>query len=124
MAPIIIRAAATLIEWELIKGADNDLVLPVLDSADQPVDMAGWTGKAQIRRSAVEPVLHEWTTEGANPNAEIDGTELMLHVVGSVTSTWGWTDAQVSVEVTEPAPSGRVHVIAVGTIRARQEITQ
>jgi hypothetical protein len=124
VAPIVIRPAATLIEWELIKGADFDLVLEVLDKAEQAVDITGWTGKAQIRRSEDEPVLAEWNT--ADGTAEVDGTELVLHVDGAITSAWEWTNAQIAVEVYEPPVGGRAraHPIAVGTIRARQEITQ
>lgn len=122
MAPIVITPAATLLEWTLIKGDDFALELPVLDFAEQAVDMTGWTAKAQVRRSEVEPVLHEWTTEGVSPNATITGSTLVLDVVGDVTTAWPWTSAQISVEVTEP--DGRAHTIARGTIRARAEITQ
>lgn len=127
MASVVIRPAATQLDWTLIKGDDFSLLLPVLDAADQAVDITGWTAKAQVRRSEVEPVLHEWATAGATPNAEIDGSTLVLLVDGAVTSTWGWTDAQISVELTEPpvgAEPGRVHTIARGVIRARSEITQ
>lgn len=122
MAPVVIEPAATLLEWTLIKGDDFALELPVLDVANQPVDITGWTAKAQVRRSAVEPVLHEWTTGGGSPNASIAGSTLTLNVVGAVTTAWPWTAAQISVEVTEPG--GRAHTIARGSIHARSEITQ
>lgn len=126
MAPTVITPAATVLDWTLIKGDDFALELPVLDAAEQAVDMTGWTAKAQVRRSAAEPVLHEWTTvatvEAPTPNAVIAADLLTLHVDGAITTTWGWTAAQISVEVTEP--DGRAHTIARGTIRARDEITQ
>lgn len=122
MAPTVITPAATVLDWTLIKGDDFALELPVLDAAEQAVDMTGWTAKAQVRRSAVEPVLHEWTTEGVTPNATIATSTLTLDVDGAITTTWGWSAAQISVEVTEP--DGRAHTIARGTIRARDEITQ
>jgi hypothetical protein len=126
VAPTRIVSAATSIEWELIKGDSFDLLLPILDGAEQAVDITGWTAKAQVRRSSADPVLHEWTTVATvatpTPNAEISGSTLTLHVDGVVTSAWGWSDARVSVEITEPG--GRAHTVAIGVLRARQEITQ
>lgn len=48
--------------------------VPVLDSANQPVPMTDeWSARAQVREhETADVVLHEWTTEGLTPNAEID----------------------------------------------------
>ena len=127
MAPTRIEPAATLLDWTISKGDDYSVRFPVLDAVNQAVTVTGWTAKAQVRRSDVEPVLHEWTTEGVDPNASTDGDGLVLELVGAVTSEWGWQNAQFSIELTEPPDGqtpGRVHTIARGTIRARQEITQ
>lgn len=120
MATEVLRPAATAIDWTILKGDSFDLVLPVLDAANQAVDITGWTAKAQVRRSAAEPVLHEWSA--AENNLAIVGGEVVLQVIGSATSLWPWKTAQISVEVTDP--DGDPHTIAHGVVRALDEITQ
>ena len=127
MASTRIEPAATQIDWTVSKSDDYQVRFPVLDAVNQVVTITGWTAKAQVRRSEADPLLHEWTTEGGSPNAAIDGDGLVLDLIGSVTSEWGWSAAQFSIELTEPPEGqtpGRVHTIARGVIRARQEITQ
>jgi len=123
MAPLQLRPAATDIEWWVIKGETYDIHVPVLDEEGDPVELTGYAAKAQVRRSEREPVLHEWSTEGADPNAEIDGAEVVLHVLGEQTSEWQWADALVSIETYAPITQ-LPRVIAQGRIHALPEITQ
>lgn len=120
MATEVLRPAATIIDWSVLKGDSIDLVLSVLDRTDAPVIVDGWTAKAQVRRSPVEDVLYEWSA--AQNNLEIGGDEVRLIVDGADTALWAWSVARISVEVTDP--DGRAHTIAYGTIRALDEITQ
>lgn len=120
MAPIRVVPAATPIEVELIKGDSSELTVPVLDAANQPVDVTGWTGLSQIRRSETEPVLHEWSAAAANIHLTSAG--VVLDVDGTVTSLWAWRDAHISVEVT--GPDGKPHTIAYGTVRALPQYTR
>lgn len=120
MAPTLLRPSATQVVWEIIKGETFDLHVPVLDATGAPVAVGGWTAKSQVRRSDVEGVLHEWST--AQANITVSGTEVVLAVVGAVTATWAFTDAQVSVVVTDLG--GKPHTVAVGTIHALPQITQ
>lgn len=122
MPPLRLRPAATPIDWEIIKGETFNIDVDVLDKTDAPVTVTGWTVKAQVRRSENEPVLHEWST--ANGNVAVNTTSVTLKVIGSATSLWEWTDAQISIEVYEPGPANTPHVIAMGTIHALPEITQ
>lgn len=124
MAPLLLRPAATPIDWEIIKGESFDIRVPVLDAGNQPVDVTGWTATAQVRRSEDEPLLHEWSADASN--IDVDGTDVVLTVDGAATSLWAWTDALVSIEVYEPAApdAARPHVIAQGPIHALPEITQ
>lgn len=119
--PLKLRPAATAIDWEIIKGDTFDIVVPVYDENDQLTDLTGWTGKAQVRRSEDEPLLHEWSNTTGNLTCGPAGAT--LEVLAAETSLWEWTDALVSVEVYEPAPGSTPHVVAEGPIRARQEIT-
>lgn len=119
MPPLLLRPAATDIEWWIIKGETYDIHVPVLDDAEQPVELTGYTAKAQVRRSEHETVLHEW----AGADIECIGTEVVLHVIAAQTSVWTWTDALVAVEVYAPITSAP-RVIAQGPIHALPEITR
>lgn len=121
MPPLLLRPAATEIDWEIIKGESFDIRLPVLDADGDPVDVDGWTAKAQVRHSEREPVLHEWSTTEAN--IACVGTAVVLSVLAAQTSPWEWTSALVSVEIYEPVTS-KPRVIAEGVIRALPEITR
>lgn len=117
--PYLLKPAATDIEWWIIKGDQYDIRLPVLDEDDVPVELTGYTAKAQVRRSEREDVLYEWS--GAK--IECVGTEVVLHVLAADTSAWAWTDALVSVETYAPITSAP-RVIAQGPIHALPEITR
>lgn len=121
MAPLLLRPAATEIDWEIIKGETFDIRVPVLDADGVPVDVTGWTAKAQVRRSEAEPVLHEWAA--ASANITCTGTHVVLAVLAAQTSLWEWTSARVSIEVYEPITS-KPRVIAEGVIRALPETTK
>jgi hypothetical protein len=117
---LVLRPAATAIDWEIIKGETFDIVVPVLDATEAPATVTGWTVKAQVRRSEDDPVLHEWSA--AQSNVSVGTITVTLNVLGAATSLWDWTSAAISIEVYEPG--GKPHVIASGTIRALPEITQ
>ena len=119
MPPLLLRPAATEIDWEIIKGETFDIHVPVLDKDDALIDVDGWTAKAQVRRSEHEAVLHEWT----GSTIECIGTDVVLHVLAAQTSLWTWASALVSIEVYEPI-TNKPRVIAQGVIRALPEITK
>jgi hypothetical protein len=121
MPPYLLRPAATEIDWEIIKGDQFDILVPVLDSDGVQVDITGWTAKAQVRRTEHEPVLHEWSLDEGNIDCSADG--VTLNIIGSQTSAWGWTTARISIEVYEPITL-KPRVIAEGTIRALPETTK
>jgi hypothetical protein len=112
--------SATAIDWEIITGCDSfTIVIPVLDATGAAVTVTGWSVKAQVRRTAADPVLHEWSTTAGN--ASCTGTTVQLSVIASVTATWQWTDAQISIVVTDL--SAKPHCIASGVIHALPDIT-
>lgn len=121
MATLLLRPAATPIDWEIIKGESFTITVPVLDATNAPVTVDGWTAKAQVRRSEDEVVLHEWST--AQSNITVSGTSVQLAVIATATAAWTWTTALVSVVVYEPSTL-KPHIIASGVIAALPEITQ
>lgn len=114
LAVVRIPATATRIEWELIKGSSTDLVVPVLDSLDQLVDVTGWSALAQAWRSPDDPVRYEWSAGAGNIATGPAG--VTLSVDGAVSRLWTWSDAHISVATT--GPGGKPHVIAYGTVHA------
>lgn len=121
MATLLLRPAATAVDWEIIQGCDSfSIVIPVLDANNNPVTVTGWTAKAQVRRSAGEPVLYEWSA--ASSNITCSGTNVTLAVTAAATAAWTWTDAQIQVVVTDL--SSQPHCIAAGAIHALPDITQ
>lgn len=118
MAPTVLRPAALDIEWFVIKGETYDITVPVLDAAGvQLPATAGYTAKAQVRRSENEPVLHEWSTAQSNLTVTTSGSlTVTLNVIAAATSLWTWTDAFVSLDVT--TPDGKTKTIAEGPIHA------
>jgi hypothetical protein len=119
MPPLLLRPAFTEIEWWIVKGETYDIHVPVLDEGNVPVELAGYTAKAQVRRTEREAVLHEWS----GPTIECVGTEVVLHVLAAQTSAWPWEDAMVSIETYAPI-TGAPRVIAQGPIHALPEYTR
>jgi hypothetical protein len=112
--------AGTQIDWTIIKGCDTyTIVVPVVDANGNLVTVTGWSVKAQVRRSQGEPLLHEWST--ADGNASCSGTNVNLQVIAAVTANWVFTDAQISVVVTDT--QSVPHCIAYGRIRALPDVT-
>lgn len=115
--PLTYTPGTTRIDLVVNKGeGPYDLVLPVLDDEDRPVEVTGWTGRAQVRHSSIDTLLHEWTTADATMTCA--GTTAVLHITATA---WPWSDARYDVEIVEPG--GRVHRIAEGAVRALDEIT-
>jgi hypothetical protein len=120
VAVVRVSPAALKFDWEFIKGSTFDLVVPVLDAVDLPVDITGWTTKTQARRSEDDPLRYEWSTGAGNADVSEDGA--VLHVDGLITRAWEWSNALFSVEVYEA--DGTPHVIAYGAIHALSNPTQ
>lgn len=121
MAPFTLRPAATQIDWEIIKGDEFDILVPVLDSEGEQVDVTGYTAKSQVRHSEDEPVLHEWSAAEGNISVAANG--VTLNIIGAETSLWTFDKALISIEIYEPV-TNKPRVIAEGTIRALPETTK
>lgn len=99
-------------------GEPFDLLIPILDRDGDPVEITagevpGWSAEAQVRRNALScEVLHEWTTGGDAPNAEIvagDPGKVRLRASATETASWqDWPDYTVGfdVEITGPPLPG------------------
>jgi hypothetical protein len=124
---------ATSINVEIIPGDPIDMLVPILDDNDGPVeildaDVALWSARSEIRRHwAATRVLHEWdTTDG---DAEIvPGAEakVRLTATAAVTADWQETwpelDAHWDLQVTPPGAESQT--IAAGRFRLRPQYTR
>lgn len=102
------------------QGEDWETAFPVIDSDDEPVDVTGWSARAQIRHGPFEPVLYEWSA--GNSNVTLSGSTVTLKVSSAVSSTWSFIEGSYDLELTDTL--GRVYRIAEGPVKVRQEITR
>jgi hypothetical protein len=102
----------------LDQGSDYRVTFPVLDPTEQPQDLAGWSARSQVRRTATDAtVLHDFTTQ-----LVLSSNGIQLTVPGAVSSVWAWTSAEYDLEVV--SPSGAPTRIAEGHVLVRPETTR
>ena len=104
-----------------MQGTDLEFMLRYLaGSPAEPVDLTGWTGKAQVRRSTNAEAL--WLE--LNVSLSSDGFIVMTapHVA---TEGEPWDSRAVGVwdlELTDP--SGHITRLAAGDVRISHEVTR
>lgn len=107
------------------QGTDPVIRIPnVRDANGVPITVwTGFTVKGQIReRPASSTVLHEWTSQGASPNASFSGSDIVLSLPHAASTAFTWTRASYDVELTDP--SGMVARIAEGEVIIDREVTR
>lgn len=103
------------------RGVDWGIGWPVQDGAGNPVDLAGWTARAQARlRASSDEVLAEW--DSADGTIRLENGVLALVFLGNVTGGWGWTAAVYDVVLT--SPTGAPTLVAQGGIELLQTVTR
>ncbi len=111
------------VETKLVveQGTTWAISWPIVDPNGEPVDVTGWTVRAQIRQSATaNEVLHEFTT--ASGNATTEQGSVTLSVDPAESSAWDWRSGVYDVELVDPV--GRVARIAAGTVTISAEVTR
>ena len=87
------------------QGADAEIRIEDVKDAND-VLITNWSGfsfKAQVRdRASSATVLHEWTSQGATPNATFSGSDVVLAVPAAVSSAWTFKYGRVDFELTGP----------------------
>ena len=100
------------------QGADFSVTFPVLDTGDQPQDLAGWSARAQVRDRDTDPEpLHDFADELA-----VTESDIVLTVPAAVSSAWSWTHGRYDLELV--SPSGGVTRLVEGAVIMRPEITR
>jgi hypothetical protein len=101
------------------QGDDRAFSWALLDADGEPINLQGFTAKAQVRahpRSA--EVLHEWST--ANGKAVLGGGALTLKVNDS--ETWDWDRGVYDIHLTDG--DGNTEVLARGSIVVVPAVTR
>ena len=102
------------------QGSTWGVIIPVVDPAGDPANLAGWSVRAQVRRRVTdEAVLYAWTT--ALGNASIDGANVTLTVSAAESAAFDWTNAVYDVELVNGATVLR---ITQGAITIDREVTR
>jgi hypothetical protein len=132
-----VHPATTRVSVEVNAGEPINLLIPILDDNGDPVEItpgseSGWSAHAKIRRNALAgEVLHEWSTDGAEPNAIIvPGSPGHVRLVATATETTAWETSWVDwtvgwdLEVTTPAPNAETWRICQGLWRLLPQYTR
>lgn len=113
--PNYVRFDNLLIE----QGDDRPFSWPITDQSGEPVDLTGYTARAQVRDTARSAtVLHEWSTTAGNV-ALTDSTVTLL-VRDSL--DWTWDHGRYDLRVTDT--QGNTEVIARGTVVLTAAVTR
>lgn len=95
---------------------------PVRDTHGDPIDTTGWTLRGQIRLAAGQPVLHEWSTDRATPNATTTGGWASVTLAPEDTDGWDFYRAVYDLVLTDPA--GHAQRIVQGAITVSPAVTR
>lgn len=108
-------------DFEIEQGASFALTWPILENG-VPKDLAGYTVRAQIRRSVTsDAVEHEFTSSQGNAVADPRGITITATPVES--SVWTWRRGVYDVELIYPNGLDVVRV-AEGKVLLRPEVTR
>ena len=113
-------AFSTVIE----AGSTFRRLINIATSSGDPVDLSGYTARAQVRESVSSPtVLAEWTTQNGRL-AITNGTQGEITWLISATETAGYTWPEGVWDLELVAPSGEVERLLEGRIVVSPEVTR
>lgn len=110
--------AARPYDLRIEQGADYEVVVPVLDKSDQPIDVTGWSARGQIRRTVTDKDVAYELTEGLS----LDDGRLMLSIPAAVSSEWDWRYGIYDVELV--SPDSTVTRFLTGYVYVSREVTR
>lgn len=92
-------------EVEFVAGSAEDVVVPLRDDDDAPVDLAGWAGRCEVRYASGHPLLlASWSsTEGS---LRFEGSNAVLVVDAALAAAsllWTWRLAMFDLALRAPS---------------------
>ncbi len=85
--------------WRVRQGAQERLIIPILDVTGAPKDVTGYTVDAKIKTEPGGAVLYTWPAD----LVDIDGDEVALSIPAPVSALWTWHTGWYRVKLTDPA---------------------
>lgn len=102
------------------QGVHWGIAWPITQDGE-PLDLTGWTVKAQIRKNIEsDTVLYEWSN--AAGNVTVNDSQVTLLVSPATSTAWTWERGVYDVELT--SPSAIVYRIAAGPVYVSPEVTR
>ena len=94
---------------EFVAGSADDIVIPLFDATGETIDIAGWTGRLEIRYAPGHPqLLAHWATDYEAALMRLESSAAVLVVdegLAAVSLAWAWRLAQYDLALR--APNGR-----------------
>lgn len=94
---------------EIIAGSADDIVIPLFDANNAPVDVAGWQGRLEVRYSSGHPtLLAYWATGDTVAPMRLEESSAVLVVNAALATAsllWPWRLAWYDLALR--APNGR-----------------
>lgn len=104
------------------QGTTWQVTVPVLTADNTPVDLAGYTARAQVRDGyAGATALHEWTV--AAGNMTLGSGQVTLSVPAATSAAWTWRFARWDLELTNPGGVVITRLVE-GSVLVDPEITR
>lgn len=102
------------------KGTSQGFAWPITQ-AGAPVDLTGWTVRAQIREHKdAATALYEFTT--ANGGATVTGSQVAIWLTPTISAAWTFREAVYDVLLTDP--TGKAMLVAEGLFTLRAGVTR
>jgi len=111
--------------WNIDQGADFIRVNLVTDpDTDAPVNLTGWTAKAQIRPTTDSAtLLHELTSAGGTILLGADG-KVTFKIPGATSLAWTWIAVEAKYDVLLTGPAGQLIRMLEGDVLVSPDTTR
>lgn len=114
--------------WSFVldQGADFFREIRLAESTGSPVNLDGYSVRAQVREEVGSSVvLAEWTTDNGffTISTPASAGKMILSIPAAVTSTYDWPNGAVyDIEIV--SPGGGVERLLMGSITISPEVTR
>lgn len=111
--------------WNIDQGADFTRWYPVTDpTSGLPINLTGWTAKAQIRPARdSSTLLHELTSAGGTILLGVDG-KVTFKIAGSVSALWTWIGTEARFDCLLTGPTSQLIRMVEGKVLVSPNTTE
>ena len=101
------------------QGARWNRIWNITDDNNQPLDVTGWSVRAQVRSSVLSSVvLYEWNSAGGVGlgSAHATGSTVRIELDGPESDPWTWRVGRFDVKLTDPSGMRKRIVQGIATV--------